>query len=204
MKFKRGALVPLFVCFAFSFYIPAFLLLVFFLLLFFKEPSLHHPFRVGWLCGTVFFCIHMFGFIWVAAHNGTGFVKYLYPLLLCIYCGFYTGVWLKALMFFRGRKKRAGRLMVTFLYFWFVHSGIFFIFGRWEGYPLASPLVPAVSLLSQLKKAGRFFFASLVCQREQKKEQKTFVALPLLKKETPYEMAQNICCLMSPLQGLIL
>lgn len=186
MIFKRGVLIPLFVFFAFLFYFPFLLLFVpFFLIPIFysNNYNLQHPFKTGWLCGTLFFTIHMFGFWWVAFQSGVGLLRIIYPLLLFMYCGLYTGLWfylLSKMRFVSVWYKRGGRLLVTFLYFWFVHSGIFFIFGSWEGYRLACPLVPFVNLLYRqaLQKKGRF---------------KNIVTLPLVKKEAPYEMAQSIC-----------
>ena len=125
---RRIILILLFVFFAFSFYCPFFIVLIPFLVP--QKINLHSPFKIGWLCGIFFFSIHMFGFLWVSIHNGLGIVRFLYPSLLFIYCGFYTGLWfyfLKKIGYFSVWPRRGGRLLITFLYFWFVHSGILFI-----------------------------------------------------------------------------
>ncbi|MCF7900037.1 hypothetical protein K9K77_00875 [Candidatus Babeliales bacterium] len=244
MMFVRGIIVPLlFVSFfSFSFYFPScfFILPFFFLVPLFYTLSCFpkYAFLQGWVGGTLFFMIHMFGFWWVSFFYGVGFLRIIYPFILFMYCGLYTGVWfflLCTMNIWKRWQKRIGWFIVSLGYFWIIDSKIFIVFGAWEGYSLAFPLIPLVHipyclrtiwwvgpwvllsiiivfqiLLSEfLKKRdfqkvssliiGMSLFFFIIPEpiiKNEKNIQNIFhhiVALPLPKKDNPYEMAQEMC-----------
>lgn len=104
-------------------------------------------FLKGLLWGTVFFIIHMAGFFYASYHQANGVWSLLAPLLLVVYCSFYCGLWFwLAQKISRYRYGLVGWLFLSCLYFWWVHCGVLWFTGVWQGYPLSFPLLPLLWL----------------------------------------------------------
>lgn len=173
----RGQISPfiiIFVCFSLSFYFPEYLFFLPFIVLTFLFLSIekiqtNNVFFWGWFVGALFFFIQMFGFLWVTIFNGNGFVRFMYPLVLMIYCGAHTGIWfyiLKKISKYNALwKKYTGWFLSSLLYFVWVDRFILWPFGQIEGYSLVFPLIPLVGFFQTLHSvawSNKWFVFSLV------------------------------------------
>jgi len=108
----------------------------------------HYRFIDGFLWGCIFFGLHMHGLLRVILDHAQGKeAGVLSWILLIIYCSFYSGIWFwlaeKLSSFFvKPISRILCWLLITFCFFYFVEHGILWIFGRFEGYPFAVPLLP--------------------------------------------------------------
>ncbi len=99
----------------------------------------------GFMWGLLFFTIHSFGVFYVVLGQGVGLFRLLCPLLFMSYCALHSGIWFWAVQKVASCSVFTWVLM-TVTYFWWIDQGLFWIFGKFEGYLLAFPLVPLMSL----------------------------------------------------------
>lgn len=108
-------------------------------------------FKHGFLWGLIFFSIHFFGYIFMFYSQTNGCFRIFIPIILASYCALYSGAW----FFFASITSKYFKYKIsaisccwvifTYLYFSWIKYGVFWIFGKFFGYPFSYPLLPLVA-----------------------------------------------------------
>lgn len=124
------AVAPIFYWCAFLFLVPIFCL-----------PRLRFSYGLVW--GLLFYAAHFYAVAYLIYEQGQGDYRLLVYLLLVLFCALHSASWLYIMgILEHGTSCAAVRPLITFGFFVWMQTTLFWPFDLWEGYPFALPIIP--------------------------------------------------------------
>jgi len=99
-------------------------------------------FRQGFVWGAFFYFLHLYPIAEVLYVRGQGEYRMIVYIMLVVFFGVHSGLWFYYAQMLRRYIPLSAWPLVTYIYFMWMQTGVFWICDICEGYPFALPIIP--------------------------------------------------------------